>query len=593
MENLNLKPVNNPQKMSSYWKREWRVVALIVLTGTCFNAAMSLGPILQGQIIDRLLAGERSGEVRSAIGVFLLAILIIQGMRFLKRYYVRIFANRTDASMRQIVYHNLIQRNLLSLNDETSGDLMTKAISDVDACVEGMRKFTTEVFDTGILMISYAITMLYYDVKLTLWACVMIPAAMILAEKLKKVIFKYTKAYRKQLSNVSEQTYETVENAMLYRIYSAEATNMKRYEQELEQLEKKAVLSNMLENSMQPIYNVIAMTGVFIIVYFGGRSVMSGHWTVGTFSAYLTIFTALAAKASKAAKLFNSVQKAQVSWRRIKPYLEPSSDRALPADSSVSDFSVSDSSVSDSSVTNSMVLSVQNMSFFYPGSEQAALCDITFTAKSGDLIGVTGPVAGGKSTLGLALLGLYPYSGSICLNEKELRNCSAGEISKHIAYMGHDSQLLSDTIYHNITLGSDGDIMPVLHDVCFDSDLSDMPLGIETPVGASGVRLSGGQQARLALARALYRQSPILVLDDPFSAVDTKTEAQIIHNLKQHDKERIIILISHRISCFSDSDSVIFVENGHAICASHQILLDTSDVYRTLVSMQKEVHSYE
>ncbi|MEG1576890.1 MAG: ABC transporter transmembrane domain-containing protein, partial [Clostridium sp.] len=188
MENLNLKPVNNPQKMSSYWKREWRVVALIVLTGTCFNAAMSLGPILQGQIIDRLLAGERSGEVRSAIGVFLLAILIIQGMRFLKRYYVRIFANRTDASMRQMVYHNLIQRNLLSLNDETSGDLMTKAISDVDACVEGMRKFTTEVFDTGILMISYAITMLYYDVKLTLWACMMIPAAMILAEKLKKVI---------------------------------------------------------------------------------------------------------------------------------------------------------------------------------------------------------------------------------------------------------------------------------------------------------------------------------------------------------------------------------------------------------------------
>ncbi|MEF9853811.1 MAG: ABC transporter ATP-binding protein [Hydrogenoanaerobacterium sp.] len=569
--------MKNPQKIISYWKKQWRVVVLIVLTGTVFNASMSFAPVLQGRIIDILLSGGKTAQILRPAAVFVLVVVAVQLLRFLKRYYVRVFANRTGASMRQNVYNKLIHQSAADIADEKTGDLMTKVVSDVDACVEGMRKFTTEIFDTGVLMISYLITLLYYGTWLTFCACAFIPAAMLLAEKLKTVIFKYTKAYRAQLSEVSQLSCENAENAILYRICSADKANLVRYNSALAVLKKKAVLANVLENSMQPVYNIIAMTGVFAIVLLGGKNVAAGLWTVGDFSAYLTIFSALAVKASKAAKLFNSMQKAQVSWQRIKPYLAE----------------VKEESTSAAEPLQPATLCVKSMAFTYPAAEKPTVQRISFSAKSGELIGITGPVASGKSTIGLALLGLYPYSGSICFNTKELSSCTSAEISSYLTYAGHESSLLSDTIYNNISLGTGGDIMPVLRDVCFEEDLAKMPQGVQTPVGASGVRLSGGQQARLALARALYCKSPVLVLDDPFAAVDIKTEERIVSNLKQCCKNRIIILISHRIACFKDADKVLLVNDGSAVCSTHDELLKTSDIYRNIVAMQREASRNE
>ncbi|MEG2124703.1 MAG: ABC transporter ATP-binding protein [Hydrogenoanaerobacterium sp.] len=569
--------MKNPQKIISYWKKQWRVVVLIVLTGTVFNASMSFAPVLQGRIIDILLSGGKTAQILRPAAVFVLVVVAVQLLRFLKRYYVRVFANRTGASMRQNVYNKLIHQSAADIADEKTGDLMTKVVSDVDACVEGMRKFTTEIFDTGVLMLSYLITLLYYGAWLTFCACAFIPAAMLLAEKLKTVIFKYTKAYRAQLSEVSQLSCENAENAILYRICSADKANLVRYNSALAVLKKKAVLANVLENSMQPVYNIIAMTGVFAIVLLGGKNVAAGLWTVGDFSAYLTIFSALAVKASKAAKLFNSMQKAQVSWQRIKPYLAE----------------VKEESTSAAEPLQPATLCVKSMAFTYPAAEKPTVQRISFSAKSGELIGITGPVASGKSTIGLALLGLYPYSGSICFNTKELSSCTSAEISSYLTYAGHESSLLSDTIYNNISLGTGGDIMPVLRDVCFEEDLAKMPQGVQTPVGASGVRLSGGQQARLALARALYCKSPVLVLDDPFAAVDIKTEERIVSNLKQCCKNRIIILISHRIACFKDADKVLLVNDGSAVCSTHDELLKTSDIYRNIVAMQKEASRNE
>ncbi|MEG0653887.1 MAG: ABC transporter ATP-binding protein [Hydrogenoanaerobacterium sp.] len=569
--------MKNPQKIISYWKKQWRVVVLIVLTGTVFNASMSFAPVLQGRIIDILLSGGKTAQILRPAAVFVLVVVAVQLLRFLKRYYVRVFANRTGASMRQNVYNKLIHQSAADIADEKTGDLMTKVVSDVDACVEGMRKFTTEIFDTGVLMISYLITLLYYGAWLTFCACAFIPAAMLLAEKLKTVIFKYTKAYRAQLSEVSQLSCENAENAILYRICSADKANLVRYNSALAVLKKKAVLANVLENSMQPVYNIIAMTGVFAIVLLGGKNVAAGLWTVGDFSAYLTIFSALAVKASKAAKLFNSMQKAQVSWQRIKPYLAE----------------VKEESTSAAEPLQPATLCVKSMAFTYPAAEKPTVQRISFSAKSGELIGITGPVASGKSTIGLALLGLYPYSGSICFNTKELSSCTSAEISSYLTYAGHESSLLSDTIYNNISLGTGGDIMPVLRDVCFEEDLAKMPQGVQTPVGASGVRLSGGQQARLALARALYCKSPVLVLDDPFAAVDIKTEERIVSNLKQCCKNRIIILISHRIACFKDADKVLLVNDGSAVCSTHDELLKTSDIYRNIVAMQREASRNE
>jgi ATP-binding cassette subfamily B multidrug efflux pump len=571
MSKLKIEPMKQPDKIINYWKKEKFVVACIIIFGLSYNISIVLGPIYQGKLIDSIAGGGSLSSVLTVAVTYLLLIGTIQILRYFKRFYIRRFANSTSATMRLMIYNNIMHKSTSELDNENTGNLMTRAISDVDLCVEGMRKFTTEVFDTGVVMISYLITMLAYDMKITILSIIFIPIAMVLAEKLKGVIYKYSKDYRKKSSEVTDTTYDVIENSMLYRVTGMEAQNRASYSDELEDLQNKAIKANILENSMQPIYNVIAMLGIIMVIYLGGTKVINGGWTVGNFSTYVAIFTAMAVKASKAAKLFNSVQKSQVSWKRVKPYL--------------TEYKTKDNSSNINK--GDTTLSVENLSFSYKEGKGNIIENISFEGKRGEIIGVTGSIASGKSTLGLALLGLYPYIGNIKIDGKELRNYSEYERSQMISYLGHNPQLLSDTIYNNITLGSKKDITSVLKDVCFDTDLEAMPNGQNTLVGNSGVKLSGGQQARIALARALLNKNKIIILDDPFSAVDMKTEEKIIENLKSNYKDSLIILISHRLAIFNRINQIILLKSDKtADCGTHDELIKKSELYATIYNLQ-------
>lgn len=580
MSKLKIEPINHPDKIINYWKKEKFVVASIIIFGLAFNISTVLGPIYQGKLIDSLLRGDSFNSTIILGAKFIGIILMIQLLRYFKRFYIRRFANSTSATMRLMIYNHIMHMRLEELDNENVGNLMTRAISDVDLCVEGMRKFTTEVFDTGVLMASYLVSMLIYDVKITLYSIIFIPIAMISAEKLKGIIYKYSIAYRKKSSEVANITYDTMENSMLYRVTGMESQNRINYNMELEDLQNKAIKANILENSMQPIYFVISMFGIIMVIYLGGTKVISGVWTVGIFSTYITMFTAMANKASKAAKLFNSVQKSQVSWKRIKPYL-----------------SEYESKNTTSNINKSKTkLSVEDLSFSYDGGKDNIFENINFEGYQGEIIGVTGSIASGKSTLGLSLLGLYPYRGSIKIDGKELRDYSEYERSQMISYLGHNPHLLSDTIYNNITLGKSYDISSVINDVCFDDDLKAMPDGENTLVGNSGIRLSGGQQARIALARALLQKNKIIILDDPFSAVDMKTEEKIINNLRNNYKDSLIILISHRLAIFDKINKIILLHNDKTVeYGTHDELMEKSKLYGAIYNLQsmEEVTHHE
>lgn len=568
---LKIEPMKQPDKIINYWKKEKFVVACIIIFGLSFNSTIILGPIYQGKLIDSIAGGDNLYSVLLLSATYVALIGAIQILRYFKRFYIRRFANSTSSTMRLMIYNNIMNKSTSELDNENMGNLMTRVISDVDLCVEGMRKFTTEVFDTGVIMISYLITMLAYDIKITALSIIFIPIAMALAEKLKSVIYKYSRDYQKKSSEIADITYNAIENSMLYRVTGMETKNRARYNDELLDLQNKAVKANILENSMQPIYNVIAMLGIIMVIYLGGTKVINGGWSVGNFSTYIVIFSAMAVKASKAAKLFNSVQKSQVSWKRIKPYL--------------TEYKTKDNSSNINK--GATTLTVENLSFSYEDGKKNIIEDISFEGNTGEIIGITGSIASGKSTLGLSLLGLYPYKGHIKIDGKELKDYSEYEQSQMISYLGHKPQLLSDTIYNNITLGSKKDIISVLKDVCFDTDLAVMPNGRDTLVGNSGIKLSGGQQARIALARALLNKNRIIILDDPFSAVDMKTEEKIIENMKINYKDSLIILVSHRLAIFNRINKIILLKSDKtADYGTHNELMNKSELYATIFNLQ-------
>ena len=574
--------IEHPDKLTSYFKKEWLVLALVTVSGLVYNIGLTAGPYFEGQLAQKLydIVQGKSTFIEMVLLaiIYVLVILFVQGSRCIKRFYVRRFANDTSRNMRHMLYNHLVHQSRSELNQESVGTLMTKAVADVDACAEGMRKFTTEVFDTGIALISYLAMMLIYDWKLAMIASICTPVAYIIAQKMKTCIYRYNSAYKKAASQLNDATMERVTGAVTYRVTGRELDRNEDYERHLYAYEKTAVMANMWENALPPIYNIISMAGVLFIIYLGGRNVLGigfCQWDIAAFTAFLVCFTKMAIKSAKAAKLFNAVQKAQVSWKRIKPLMRDY----------VSD-EIDDKISTRSSDKCSISLKVDKLMVKYEEGN-ALFSNMTFEAKAGDIIGVTGPVACGKSSLGKVFLDEIPYEGAIYIGKRELHEFSDQERNLTISYMGHNPELMSDTIENNIQYGENGSIMPYLEAVCLDKEIADMPDGIKTVVGSLGVRLSGGQQARLALARTLYHGRDIFILDDPFSAVDTQTERNIMNNIKKMIPDAIIIILSHRVTMFSEFDKVIWMEDGRVNVGTHASLIKEEPGYANMCAAQQ------
>ena len=526
---------------------------------------------MAGYLVKVLNGTGTFSGMRLLVCAYVAAIATVQISRYIKRFYVRRFANNVNRRMKRILYHSLVRKSRMDLAEEGEGDVMTKAILDVDDCVEGMRKFTTEIFDTGVALTAYIGMLLWYDWHLALLCLIFPPISYMTAEKMKKIIQKNGAAYKMQSGALSAATLDRAQNAITYRVFGCERERRAAYEEQLTAYEKAAVKANIWSTVLPPIYKVISMASVVFILYFGQKNVLGTGWStwdIVAFTTFLSCFLKLSGKSASAAKLFNSVHKAQVSWKRIRPLLAPVEEAPKTAAKIQKEES-------------GAALHLRHVTFSYPNGAPI-LKDISFSAKPGWIIGITGAVACGKSTLGKVFLCEYPYEGEIRLGDTELRELSCRERCEAVGYLGHDPELFNDSIEHNVLLGEKKDPELYLKAVCIDAEVNEMPDKKRTLVGNGGVRLSGGQAQRLALARTLCHLRPVMILDDPFSALDKKTEAEIFSNIRQLAGDAIVLLISHRLYLFPQLDQIVWMEGGRAIAAPHETLIKEVPEYAAL-----------
>ena len=236
-------------------------------------------------------------------------------------------------------------------------------------------------------------------------------------------------------------------------------------------------------------------------------------------------------------------------------------------------------------------LEVHDLSFAY--GDTLIFSGLSLTAHPGDIIGVTGPVACGKSTFGRVFLCEAPYEGSAQFGKKEFSALAPRQISATVGYLGHDPELSADTVENNVLCGSEQDAMPYLAAAALKGEVLAMENGLDTVIGSSGTRLSGGQAQRLALARTLAHQRPLLILDDPFSALDRATETEIFAHLRRLAADSVVILISHRLYLFPELDRVIWLENGEAKVGTHEELVGNTPDYAAQFDAQREENSHE
>ena len=562
-----------PDRVLSYFRAEWLPLLLVTLSGLVYNIGLLAAPWFEGRLAqclaDILGGSETAAQMALLVLAYIAVTLLVQAARFIKRFYARRFANNINRRMKGILYANLVRQSRAALEKEGAGELMTKAISDVDDCVEGMRKFTTEVFDTGVALAGYAVMLLVYDWRLAILGLLFTPVSYVCAAGMKKPVQRAGAAYKKAAGALSSATLDRARNAVTYRIYGCEEARMEKYEEALSLYEKTAVRNNVWQSALPPLYLAASEAGTLFILWFGAKNVLGtgwNHWDIAAFTTFLSCFTKLVVKSSKVAKLFNAVQKAEVSWKRIRPLMKtPEQLDALQ-------------------IPAAQDVTLKELAFSY--GEEPVFSGLSLTAHPGDIIGITGPVACGKSTLGRVFLCEAPYGGSARFGGTEFSALTPRQISATVGYLGHDPELSADTVQNNVLCGSEQEAEPYLAEAALDDEVRRMEQGLETVIGPGGTRLSGGQAQRLALARTLAHRRPVLVLDDPFSALDRNTEDIVFRNLQEYAKDKVVFLISHRLYHFPQMQQVIFMDGGKTTVGTHAELMAAEPVYLQLYESQ-------
>ena len=211
-----------PDRILSYFQREARVLAVITVSGLIYNLGLLAGPWFEGRMAETLVHIAAFSDMLTLVWGYITAIALVQGMRYVKRFYVRRSANNVNRRMKETLYGNLVRKSRRELEQEGPGNVLTKAILDVDDCAEGMRKFTTEVFDTGVALAAYAGMLLWYDWRLALLCMLFPPISYVLAEKMKVVVQRTGAVFKAQSGVLSAATMDRASNALTYRIFGRE-----------------------------------------------------------------------------------------------------------------------------------------------------------------------------------------------------------------------------------------------------------------------------------------------------------------------------------------------------------------------------------
>lgn len=585
-------PPNGKETLPRYLFKYMPQFVISSIAGILYNTVIVLGPILMGRLID-VAAGSSGEQVLLSAAFFVGVTAFFQVARFVKRWFMRDQFNRIACDLRQTFLERMLGRSLPDLEKETVGDLMSRTVGDITLVVDTVMTTLNEGWDTWLLMISYFTALMFLDWRISLLASIMVPVTILLAQGMRHFLFAFSMDARKAASAANSGLQRYLDAVAVLRLFGRESDEAEEIKNSYARQSRFQIKEMLLQQALLPIYALLAGLGVVVVIALGGRQVLEGQWTVGSFNAYLVMYIAFSGRTRVAARVFNRWHAARAAWKRIREKMEnPPAEWA--------DILV-ERSDKPTKRPDCNELRVSNLSS--GPSDGPFLHDVTFTIRKGQILGVTGAVGSGKTLLAQALTGLYPYGGSITLDGRELSTLADAERKDLLSYAGHEQFLFSMSIRDNIRLTALGDfkessesaLLRVLAATALEQDLSRFDQGLDTQVGEKGLLVSGGQRQRIAMARALYADTPILLLDDPFSAVDIATEQDIVSQLRKEHNQRIVLLFSHRLTAFRHVDEVLFLDKGSVLqSGTHEALLSQEgpygEIYRAQVFLEEDIH---
>jgi ATP-binding cassette subfamily B multidrug efflux pump len=577
-----------------FYKYRWRLVP-----GVLFVIISNIFAVLPAQVVRvafdlvtenistyQLFTGFNRQEMiydifGSSLLLFGLLVLILSLLRGLFLFFMRqtiiLMSRHIEYDMKNEIYHHYQRLSLAFYRRHNTGDLMNRVTEDVSRVRMYLGPGIMYSINTVILFVLVIYAMVTVNLRLAIFSVLPLPVLAVIIFYVNTIIEHRSEQIQKRLSGLSSFVQENFSGIRVIKSYVREGFVREKFAAESEDYKTQSMGMAKVQAMFFPSMLLLIGLSNVITMYIGGVEVMKGNITAGNIAEFIVYLNMLAFPVISLGWVTSLIQRAAASQKRINEFLheEPEiiSPKALPHKLAGK-------------------IEFRDVSFTYPDTGIQALKNVSFVANPGEMVAIIGRTGSGKSTIGNLIMRMYDSTGGqVLIDDKPLTQLDLDSYRSQIGFVPQEVFLFSDIISHNIAFSADVLDMPRVEQAAKDAavynNIMELDKGFETLIGERGVTLSGGQKQRVSIARAIVKQPQVLIFDDCLSAVDTRTEEEILNNLGRIMQDKTSIIISHRISTIKNADKILVIDNGEIIeQGTHNQLMDLKTAYFELYEKQ-------
>ena len=507
-----------------------------------------------GQVVDKIVASELDAQWLWTQLVVLVGIILVAYItESIWTYFIFIGYYEVQKELRVKLLRNNLRKKIPFYAHFRTGDIITRSSEDV-ATIGEMMGFGMFALMNSTLLGSVSIYMMVTTISLPLTIAAILPLP-ILSYLVYKWGFDLEEEYNKAQNAVSQlnnEVLEMIDGTYVIRAYGQEDAMMDEFRAKTKKAMKQNIIVSEIESRFIPLAQLFMMISFTIALLYGGYLVSTGAILVGDVIAFQVYMGSIMWPMFMIGDIITNYKRGKVATERINEVLKHDDEIERGGTKTLDTIES---------------IEFKDFHFTYPGEETPLLKEINLTLNKGETLGIVGKTGSGKTTLLMQLLHQFPYRGEkLLINGEPLIDYDSQSVAGHLAYVPQEHTLFSRTIRENMLFGKedaiDEEIWEALTLASFDGDVKRMPDGLDTMVGEKGVSLSGGQKQRLSIARAFLRNRECLILDDALSAVDAKTEREIISHLQEERGGCMNIISAHRLSAIRHADEIIVMNEG-------------------------------
>jgi len=563
-----------------YFQLKWKQYVGSILLFAVISALQLVPPKAVGIIVDGVVDNtlETSTLVMWLLGLIVL-FFAIYGCRILWRIWLFGASWELGTILRNRLYRHVSTQPPRFFERYKTGDLMARGTNDVRNIVmtagEGVLTAADSLI-TGIAVLIIMVTQISW--KLTAMALLPMPFLAIIIFFIVRILHKRFKIAQEAFSTMSDMTQESLNGVRMLRAFGLENQEQQRFEEVVDDTGEKNIAVARVDARFDPAIQLTIGMSFFLSVASGAYLVDQGDITLGDLTAFTMYLGLMIWPMLAFAFLFNILERGSAAWNRLQEIFDEKPE-IVSGETPLG--------------TQPLPLQIKIDEFHWSKELPPALTDVHITLEPGKMLGIAGPVGSGKSTLLTLLLRQHDMdNGTIQFGDVKIKDAVLPEWRDRFAVVNQSPFLFSKSIFENIALGnpsaSKEDVYRAAKLACIHDDIEKFPEGYQTEVGEKGITLSGGQKQRIAIARAMLLNAQVLVLDDALSAVDGRTEHQILKNLETYYREQSLIVIAHRLTALEAAEEIVVLNHGHIVeRGQHGTLLERQGWYAEMYQYQK------